>query len=77
MPPKFNERFIAMKVGDLVKPAGNHGLQGEAYRSVGVVVEVCEGNPHAGVQESVTILWNDGEMDLEWPPYLEVVNESR
>ncbi len=64
-----------MKVGDLVKTVEAHGLHNESYRAIGIVLKL---NPaHSGLSASVTVAWNDGDIEVEWPDYLETVNESR
>ena len=64
-----------MKVGDLVRPGENHGLRGYDCRVHGIVVEhfeKCE-----GFNEGVMVRWSDGDVELEVPDWLEVINESR
>ena len=63
-----------MKVGALVKPGEGHGLRNESYRTIGIVLEHYETSEH--LNEYVTIAWNDGDIETEWPDYLEMVNES-
>ena len=64
-----------MKVGDLIKPGEKHGLRNESYRSHGLVVEHLP--KREGFREGVIVRWNDGDIELEIPDWLEVINESR
>jgi hypothetical protein len=65
-----------MKVGDLVKPGEGHGLRNESYRAIGIVLQLTPAREQ-GWSASVTVAWNDGDIEVEWPDYLETVNESR
>ena len=62
-----------MKVGDLVKPGEGHGLRNESYRAVGIVLKRHPERP--GWHVHVTIAWNDGDIEAEWPDYLELISE--
>ena len=64
-----------MKVGDLVKPSHGHGLRGKSYRTHGLVIEYL---PKTGsFQDGVVVKWNDGDIELEVPGWLEVISENR
>ena len=63
-----------MKVGDLVKPGEGHGLRNESYRAVGIVLERVECSQH--LDAHVTVAWNDGDIEMEWPDYLESISEK-
>ena len=63
-----------MKVGDLVKPGQDHGLRNESYRKHGLVIEHLPKNED--FSEGVVIQWNDGDIELEIPCWLEVISES-
>ena len=62
-----------MKVGDLVKPGEGHGLRNESYRAVGIVLKLIPAR--AGWNAHVTVAWNDGDIEAEWPDYLELISE--
>ena len=64
-----------MKVGDLVKPGKKHGLRNHDGRSRGLIVEHLP--RREGFREGVTVQWNDGDVELEIPDWLETVSESR
>jgi hypothetical protein len=63
----------SVKVGDLVKANDLHAC--EDFRTNGIVVEHYPEEP--GWQERVTVLWNDGDLEMELPMWLEVLSESR
>ena len=63
-----------MKVGDLVKPGEGHGLRNESYRAIGIVLKRHEARPNWNAH--VTIVWNDGDIETEWPDYLELISEG-
>ncbi len=63
-----------MKVGSLVKPGRNHGLRGEAYRFAGIVLERLAANNLLNAH--VTVVWNDGDVEAEWPEHLEEISEK-
>lgn len=69
------EMGCAVKVGDLIKPGQHHGLRNEAYRIAGIVIERYEAN--YGCNAYVTVVWNDGDIETEWPEHLEILSESR
>ena len=64
-----------LKVGDLVKPGKKHGLRSYDCRSHGLVVEHLP--KREGFNEGVIVRWNDGDIELEIPECLEILNESR
>lgn len=64
-----------MEVGDLVRPGENHGLRGHKDRAHGVVIEYLEKSE--GFNVGVIVRWNDGDIELEVPPWLEVISENR
>jgi hypothetical protein len=64
-----------MKVGDLIAPGRGHGLYGYDCRSNGIVIECLEKNKT--FNEGVIVRWNDGDIELEIPDWLEVINETR
>lgn len=64
-----------MKVGDLVKPGADHGLRNIDGRKAGIVIEYLA--PKRGYSEAVVVRWNDGDVELEVPEWLETINESR
>jgi hypothetical protein len=64
-----------MKVGDLVRPGDNHGLRRADYRSHGLVIENIPKSK--GFKEAVVVRWNDGDIEMEVPGWLEVISESR
>ena len=63
-----------MKLGDLVKPGECHGLRNESFRSIGIILERHEANSNFNAH--VTVIWNDGNVEAEWPDYLEVLGEA-
>jgi hypothetical protein len=64
-----------MKVGDLVIPGKTHGLRSYDCRRTGLVVEHLP--KREGFREGVIVRWNDGDIELEIPEWLEILNESR
>jgi len=64
-----------LKVGDLVRPGKEHGLRSHGCRSHGLVVEHLP--KREGFREGVMVRWNDGDVELEIPEWLEILNESR
>ena len=63
-----------MKVGDLVRPGKEHALRNQNYRSHGLVIEyLAKGE---GFKEGVIVQWNDGDIELEIPDWLEIINET-
>ena len=64
-----------MKIGDLVKPGKEHGLRDYDCRNHGLVVEHLPKN--GTFNEGVVVRWNDGDIELEIPEWLEILNESR
>lgn len=64
-----------MQVGDLVKPGEMHGLRGMDHRAHGLVIAYHQKTD--GFKEAVTVRWNSGDIELEIPSWLEVINESR
>jgi hypothetical protein len=64
-----------VRVGDLVKPGWNHGLDGEAYRFAGIVLERHEAT--SLLNAHVTVVWNDGDVEAEWTEHLELISENR
>jgi len=64
-----------LKVGDLVKPGKEHGLRDYGCRSHGLIVEHLP--KREGFNEGVIVRWNDGDVELEIPEWLEIINESR
>ena len=63
-----------MKVGDLVKPGVPHGLRGYDCRTHGIVIECLKKSENFG--EGVIVHWNDGDVELEIPEWLETISES-
>jgi hypothetical protein len=64
-----------VKVGDLVRPSQTHGLRAYDWRSHGLVLEYF--GPRPGYKEHVTVQWNNGDIEIEVPAWLEIINESR
>ena len=64
-----------MKVGDLVKPGKEYALFDKIYRRHGLVIECIAKSK--GFNEAVIVRWNDGDIELEAPGWLEIINESR
>ena len=64
-----------MQVGDLVRPSLNHGLRSKSYRAHGIVIEYRPKSK--SFQDRVVVRWNDGDIELEVPGWLEVISESR
>ncbi len=64
-----------MKLGDLVKPNDEHLLKHRPCRASGVVVKLYPETK--GFNETLVVLWNDGECELEIPKWLEVISETR
>ena len=63
-----------MKVGDLVRPGETHFLRHADFRAFGVVVTHLPARPSVS-KEAVEVQWNDGEIELEVPAWLEVVSD--
>ena len=64
-----------MKVGDLVEPSEVHILCGESWRAHGVVVEHYP--PEKGFSERAVVRWNNGDVELELPMWLEIASEFK
>ena len=64
-----------MQVGDLVQPEQVHGLAGQSYRTHGIVIKHCPESP--AYKEHVIVRWNDGDIEMEVPEWLEIISESR
>tara|TARA_R110000824_G_scaffold305010_2_gene492783 strand:- start:1719 stop:1913 length:195 start_codon:yes stop_codon:yes gene_type:complete len=64
-----------MKAGDLVKPGPDHGLKNMYGRESGIIIEYLAPKPN--YNEAVIVRWNDGDVELEVPKWLEIINESR
>jgi len=63
-----------MKVGDLVRPGPEHALRNQSFRSHGLVIEYLA--KRVGFKEGVIVQWNDGDIELEIPAWLEIINET-
>jgi len=64
-----------MRAGDLVEPGENHGCRGLDGRAHGIILEYLPSKK--GYREAVVVRWNDGEIELEVPGWLEIINEAR
>ena len=63
-----------MKVGDLVTPNKLHGLFGYEWRSSGVVLESRPSSPN--FKGHLVVRWNDGDVEIEIPDWLTLLNEN-
>jgi hypothetical protein len=64
-----------MKPGDLIQPASTHGLCGLSYRAHGIVLEHFPDRP--GFKEHVVVRWNNGDIEVEVPAWLEILSENK
>ena len=62
-----------MKVGDLVTATTDHLLYN--VRSCGLIVEHYPREPDVWA-ECVVVLWDDGEIELEIPGWLEIISAN-
>lgn len=63
-----------MQVGDLVTPNDVHVLYTQSWRSHGIVIE--HHAPRKGFNECVVVQWNNGDIELDIPGWLEVLSEG-
>ena len=64
-----------MQVGDLVSPSPTHGLFEQSYRAHGIVLAYFP--DRSGYKEHVVVRWNNGDVEVEVPAWLEIASESR
>ena len=64
-----------MQPGDLVQPTSTHGLFRQSYRAHGIVLQHFPSRP--GYKEHVVVRWNNGDIEVEVPAWLEVLSDAR
>ena len=64
-----------MRAGDLVKPGEIHALYNCDWRAHGIVIEHLPSKK--GYKEAVVVRWNNGDIELDIPGWLETISEAR